>query len=257
MDLTTFLWTTFGIYLTISIFSFLYKDNPFYKFSEHLFVGVSAGYFVVILWHNGLATNLLNRLFADHLWSYFIPGIAGLMMFTRFSKKYAWISRWPLAAYIGISAGIAIPLEMSARVNRQLYASMSEITWSNFWGTGFLDTSAGFSDIIVLVGALSALIYFFFSKAHTGTFGAIAQFGLWVLMVGFGTSFGFTVMARISLFINRIQSMENWRVASFNTANENYSMIFPLVFYGILLLVLAYAIVQFLKFMKQKSTIAS
>ena len=38
----------FGVWcaalLTLFIFSFLYKDNPFYKFAEHLFVGVSAGY---------------------------------------------------------------------------------------------------------------------------------------------------------------------------------------------------------------------
>ena len=39
---------TFGVwiavFLTLSIFSFLYKDNPFYKVAEHIFVGVSAGY---------------------------------------------------------------------------------------------------------------------------------------------------------------------------------------------------------------------
>jgi hypothetical protein len=256
MDLTTFLWTTFGIYLTISIFSFLYKDNPFYKFAEHLFVGVSAGYFVIILWHGSLAPNLFNKIAEDNNYWYIIPGIAGLMMFTRFSKKYNWISRWPLAAYIGISAGVAIPLEMSARVNRQLYASMTDITWSSwdaFWGPGFLNTAAGYSDIIILLGSMSALIYFFFSKAHTGVFGGIAKFGLWILMIGFGTSFGFTVMARISLFINRIQSMENWRMASFNSANEHYSMVFPLVFYGMILLVLAYAVVQFMKFMKERT----
>jgi hypothetical protein len=254
MELTTFLWTTFGIYLTISIFSFLYKDNPFYRFTEHLFVGVSAGYFVIILWHNSLAPNLFNKIITDREWIYFIPGIAGLMMFTRFSKTYGWISRWPLAAYIGISAGVAIPLEMSARVNRQLYASMANISWENFWGPGFLNTTAGYSDIIILLGSISALIYFFFSKAHTGAFGAIAKFGLWILMIGFGTSFGFTVMARISLFINRIQSMENWRVASFNSSNQHYSVIFPLMFYGMLLLILAYAIVQFMKFMKERTT---
>jgi len=38
-----FLWTTFGALLTIFTFSFLYKDNPLYKFAEHLVVGVSAG----------------------------------------------------------------------------------------------------------------------------------------------------------------------------------------------------------------------
>ena len=29
--------------LTLGIFSFLYKDNPVYKFCEHLFVGVRPG----------------------------------------------------------------------------------------------------------------------------------------------------------------------------------------------------------------------
>jgi hypothetical protein len=35
-------WTSLWVsaLLTLMIFSFLYKDNPFYKFAEHLFVGV-------------------------------------------------------------------------------------------------------------------------------------------------------------------------------------------------------------------------
>jgi hypothetical protein len=30
------------VLLTLCIFSFLYKDNPFYKAAAHLYVGVSA-----------------------------------------------------------------------------------------------------------------------------------------------------------------------------------------------------------------------
>ena len=37
-----------GALLTLCIFSFLYKDNPLYKLADHLFVGVSAGYFIVL-----------------------------------------------------------------------------------------------------------------------------------------------------------------------------------------------------------------
>ena len=69
MDIGTYLWTTLGAILTLAIFSFLYKDNPFYKFAEHLVVGVSAGYWAVILWHNGLVPNLLERL-KDGDWYY-------------------------------------------------------------------------------------------------------------------------------------------------------------------------------------------
>ena len=40
---------TLGIWLmglsTLALFSFLYKDNPFYRIAEHIFAGLSAGYY--------------------------------------------------------------------------------------------------------------------------------------------------------------------------------------------------------------------
>jgi len=143
MSLANYIWFTFAVFATLAIFSFLYKDNPFYKFAEHLVVGVSAGYFVIILWHNSLVPNLFQRL-ADGDWYflwlnssapwYLIPALLGVMMWTRFSKQYSWVSRWPMALYIGISTGIAIPLEMKNRVNEQLLATMVSIDWGNFFG---------------------------------------------------------------------------------------------------------------------------
>ncbi|MFQ5500163.1 MAG: hypothetical protein ACE5FH_10885 [Candidatus Zixiibacteriota bacterium] len=258
MDLATFIWTTFAVFVTLATFSFLYKDNPFYKFAEHLVVGVATGYFTIILWHGGLVPNLFQRL-ADGDWYYvwlnsskpyyLIPAILGLLMFTRFSRNYSWISRWPMALYIGISTGLAIPLEMSNRVNKQLYAAMAEINWSNFLGHGYLDITAGFSQVILFVGSAAALIYFFFSKAHTGLFGGAAKVGIWTLMIGFGASFGFTVMARISLFINRIQDVNDWGVVAFNagdTPNENYSAMFGVFFWLLVLVVAAYTIREIL-----------
>ena len=179
MEFSTFLWTTFGVFVTLAIFSFLYKDNPFYKFAEHLVVGVSAGYFVIILWHNGLNPNLFQRL-KDGDWFllwlnsskpwYLIPTLLGVLMWTRFSKDYSWVSRWPMALYIGISAGPAIPLEMANRVNKQLYAMMMEINWDNFFGHGglnLLDPYSGLSQVLIVIGTVSALVYFFFSRAYT------------------------------------------------------------------------------------------
>ena len=231
MGYTEFLWTCFGAFLTLAIFSFLYKDNPIYKFAEHLFVGVSAGYFVVILWHNGLSPNLFQRL-ADGDWYYLflnslrpwylIPGILGALMFSRFSQKWAWVSRYPMAIYIGIATGVAIPLEMTNRVLRQLVASMTPINWADFTGHGFLDVGAGYSEVIVLAGAVAALVYFFFSTPHRGVVGGVAKFGIWILMLGFGATFGLTVMGRISLFANRIPYLwVNWTKNAFNVQNVN------------------------------------
>jgi len=262
MEFGTFLWTSLGALLTLAIFSFLYKDNPFYKFAEHLVVGVSAGYWAILLWHNGLVPNLLERL-SDGDWYalwlnsskpwYVIPAILGIMMWARFSKKYSWVSRWPIALYIGIATGVAIPLEMANRVNKQLYAIMTDINWGNFLGNGFLDSSAGFSDIIVFVGTIAGLIYFFFSKSHTGAFGVIAKIGIYILMIGFGASFGLTVMARISLFIQRIQFMhEDWGTIAFDQTNPNYSGWFPAVFWLVALIVVAYVVKEIITYFKTK-----
>ncbi|MDP6107078.1 MAG: hypothetical protein QGI33_01410 [Candidatus Brocadiia bacterium] len=55
--------------------------------------------------------------------------------------------------------------------------------------------------LIVLVGVLAGLPYFFFSLEHEGPWGAISRVGVIFLMVAFGTSFGGTVMAGESLLI--------------------------------------------------------
>jgi len=46
--------------LTLMVFSFLWRDNPLYKLAEHIFVGVSAAYWMVVgfwttLWPNAVA----------------------------------------------------------------------------------------------------------------------------------------------------------------------------------------------------------
>ena len=54
---------TMAALLTIAIFSFLYKDNPFYKFAEYLFVGIAAGYIVALEYHN-----VIVRTSGDRSW---------------------------------------------------------------------------------------------------------------------------------------------------------------------------------------------
>ncbi|GAB4324616.1 MAG: hypothetical protein Kow0074_17710 [Candidatus Zixiibacteriota bacterium] len=202
MDFMTTLGVWVAAFLTLSIFSFLYKDNPFYKFAEHLMVGVSAGYWVILLFYNTLLPNAVQPLFTEGKWYYIIPLVLGLLMWTRLFKKTAWISRYPLAFYLGIATGVAIPLEMKAKVIEQLYGSVGLVTQMHAMDAGF---GTVINNVIILVGVLSSLIYFFFSKEHTGITGRVSQLGIGVLMIGFGASFGFTVMARVSLLIERIQ----------------------------------------------------
>ena len=83
--------------LTLAIFTFLYRDNPIYKMAESLLIGVSIGYFLVITWTNSLMGLLFNPLFSDGRLALLIPFALGLLMFSRFSKRTAPLSRIPIA----------------------------------------------------------------------------------------------------------------------------------------------------------------
>jgi cbb3-type cytochrome oxidase subunit 3 len=200
-DLYTALWNTIAMFLTFCIFSFLYKDNPFYKVAEHIVVGVSAGYFAVILYWNGLKPKLWEPVFVQGKWYYLIPGILGVMMWTRFSKKYSWISRLSIAFYMGIATGVEVPLYIQNYVIRQLSSTMLPVHFQN---------TAGIFNLLIILGVLCALVYFFFSKEHKGAMGSAAKVGIWTLMVGFGAGFGVTVMGRISLLIDRVIFLRNY-----------------------------------------------
>lgn len=193
-------------FLTLCIFSFLYRDNPFYKFAERLVAGVATGYWTMLLFHTNFVPVVWNRLADDHNYWYFIPTILGLLMWTRFSKNWSWVSRYSIAFYIGISSGISITLALYASLFRQLEATIrSPITFD----------AAGVSSLLVIIGVLSALVYFFFSAAHKGTMGVVSKIGIYVIMIGFGAGFGLTVMARVALLVQRVIFLRDYVTALF------------------------------------------
>src|SRR6185295_12222843 len=199
-----------GALLTLFIFSFLYKDNPFYKFAEHLFVGVSAGYYIILNYWTVIVPNLiqpLGRAFAAQLGDYriwlLIPGILGLLLFTRFFGKIGWLSRWSLAVIIGVYAGIKTTGFAQSDFVAQVQASLQPV-WTG-------DPVTSLNALIFTVGLITSLLFFFFSREHTGALGVVSRLGVYFLMIGFGAGYGYTVMSRVSLLIGRFQFLlQDW-----------------------------------------------
>lgn len=183
--------------LTLAIFSFLYRDNPVYKMAESLLIGVSIGYFLVITWTNTLMANLFQPLLGEGELALILPLILGLLMFGRFHGKTSALSRISIAVLIGAGAGVAIPAMLGARTLSQMSATVAPLITD----TGGFNLSA----LVVLVGVLCTLAYFYFSREHRGALGRVAKVGTWFLMVFFGTTFGYTVMSRMSTLIGRVE----------------------------------------------------
>lgn len=186
-----------GAFLTLCIFSFLYKDNLFFRFAESLFAGVSLGYYIGIVSCNTLGPNMISPLVRDfganaHL---LIPLLLGINLYTRYIPKIAWMARISLAVYIAYYVGINMVQKLQGEVVPQVGSTILNPIGGNF---------TPIDNLIMIVGVLSVLIYFYFSIAHKGTVGTISRLGIWFLMLGFGAAFGYTVMGRISLLIGRM-----------------------------------------------------
>ena len=182
--------------LTLAILSFLYRDNIVYKFAESLLIGVSIGYVLVITWSNTLMDLLFEPLFDGDV-LLVIPLMLGLFMLGRFHPKTVSLSRISIAVMIGSGAGVAIPTMMYHRTIKQLSASIAPLI--------SLDGTFNITGLVVLVGLISTLTYFYFSREHKGAVGKVAKLGTYFLMIFFGTTFGYTVMSRMSTFIGRME----------------------------------------------------
>jgi len=243
------------VLLTLCIFSFLYKDNPFYKAAEHLFVGVSAGYVAVISFWQQVQPNLFGRLWprrADvddgsilqSIWYaiyeifnsistgfglldrsifpeggikgfdeiriiYMVPFILGIFMILRLVPKLGWLARWAIAYIVGMAAGLRFYGYLNSNVLNQIKASAVDFT--SDWGTII-------NALIIFIGTISGLIYFFYSTEHKGVVGRLSRIGIYFLMIKFGASFGFAVMGRISLLIGRINDLKDYSAPEYNYA---------------------------------------
>lgn len=207
-------------FLTLCIYSFLYRDNPFYRFAEHLFIGVSVGYGIVLSIHQGFIP------FAwDPFWAAvkpFWPGIPreagwigliklipialGLLFCGGLSPRHTWLIRYPSAVLVGFGSGISIPLMLQTFIFEQTRGTVEPfggIHAGTVAGWGILEAG------LMLAGVVCTLTYFFFSVEHRGPINWLSKVGIAFLMIGFGAAFGNTVMGRVALLIQRVDFLLN------------------------------------------------
>jgi hypothetical protein len=180
-------------FLTLAILSFLYRDNPFYKMAEHLYVGVSAGFWLIYFWvfdvHPMLITPFMTREGIDR-YILLIPALLGVLMLLRWIPRVAWLSRWSIAFTFGIGAGIGLTADIQGFIIPQVRGTLLPLNTIN--------------NILVVIGVVTTILYFYFSREHKGVLGGAARIGILFVMIAFGASFGYTLMARISLLIGRM-----------------------------------------------------
>lgn len=210
-------WTIIGAWfsagLTLFILSFLYRDNPLFKLAEHLYIGISVGYSITLMLFNVWLPRVFYPVMALNF-EPIIPSIIGLSILLRIHPKHAWVSRFGFAFIMGYGSGIAIPAVITTSFLKQvegtirpLFVSADVTTWLSV-----------FSGLVVAIGVVTVLFYFFFSVEHKGALKYVPVVGIYFLMVYLGASFGATVMARFALLYGRMFDLTTYSSSFYNYA---------------------------------------
>lgn len=203
----------FAAFFTLAIFSFLYRDNPVYKLAEHVFVGVATGYALVMAVAQTIKPNFWDEVLIGFStgdpWKIarIGAGVFGILFLLRLYQKSAWLSTWPLALMVGTFAILRMTGRAQSDLIGQLHGTFvlplypGGIPFFTWEGASFVN------NLLIVGGVISVLIYFFFSLEHRGALGVTSKIGIYFLMVTFGSSYGYTVMARVSLLIGRVDDL--------------------------------------------------
>ena len=215
-----------GGFGTLAIFSFLIRENPFFRFFEHLFIGVAAGYGTIFsikdfLWPLVLSPMLgYDRMqFPDGTYSapynpwlclYLLPMAIGLLYYCIYSARWGWLAKIAIGLSLGASAGLSFQ-GFFAEMLPQIFESFKPLIVVH---DGAVSWGESASNWIFVATLLAVMYYFFFSfRYESGALRKVSVGGRWAMMVCFGSFFGSTVMARMALLVERLEFLLNtwWR----------------------------------------------
>ena len=203
-----------GAACTLGIYSILYKENKVYRFFEHLFIGLATGYTIYIAWNDVLKPKWWVPMTEGGKWWWAFALTVSLLFYTIYTKRHAWMSRLVFGLFFGFAAGQVFqgftgeywPLIRTA-INRSpiMSASAQEALVKSGKYYWMSPISFGINNILYVVIIVCVMMYFFFSfeqknKIVSGT----SRWGRYLLMFAFGSIFGNTIMARMSLLIGRM-----------------------------------------------------
>lgn len=244
-------------FFTLAVFSFLFSDNPFYKFAEHVFVGLGTAYFTLQYYEEGVLQPIFEYIAQarEHAAAgepQVLAGIAldpllaiglrvtalvlALMLLVRLFKPSSWAPRWPLAIMVGVYAALKMTGETQSKLvlmiantiqpmDNPLALSMadaSRIEETALWFT--------LTRVVFYVGLVSALAHFLFTLRRGPALRAVSRVGVVTLMITFGSMFGFTVLGRIALLIERVSDLDGYATPAYSLAGGAGSEAVALLF---------------------------
>jgi hypothetical protein len=193
-------WT--AVFFTLGIYSILYRENPWYRIAESVYLGVAVGYavgqdlkYIRDQWGGQWSSS------GGMMLAFFIVMVIGVLWYARFNKNLFYLYRWPLAIVVGTGIGMALKTVIFSQFLDQIISQAN----TPFFVAG--DLVQTINNILVQIMVPSVLLYFWFTGEirDSPPMKVVERIARYTMMAGFGSAYGYTVLTRYSLFIGRSQ----------------------------------------------------
>jgi hypothetical protein len=199
-DLGNLLGAIVGFVLTLFVFSYLLGDNFLFRLAIHVFIGATAAYVAVVALYSVIWPRLLSPLLfgspVDRVMA-LIPLVLSILLLGKATLRLSSIGSLVVAFLVGVGAAAAVGGAVMGTLLPQVEATMSGFDLNALVQSGKNVGFELFNGLIILIGAVSTLIYFQFSLRSKP--GLPASQPIWLRMVS-GLGQGFIAIAFGALF---------------------------------------------------------
>ena len=211
--------------ITLLILSYLFGDNPLFRATVYIFVGVAAGYVAAVAWNEIILPLLFQPIFSGAVLvnpalaaSLAIPLLGSILLLFKISPRLSHLGQLPIAYLVGVGAAVTIGGALLGTLFPQITA-----TFDNFNVSLAVErnTNAAFmilNGAAILIGVVGTLAYFHFGASQK-TDGSVRRnivvsslswVGRVYIAVTFGVLFAGVYMAALTALIERMDSLRSF-----------------------------------------------
>lgn len=158
---TEVIWVVISFLLTLLVFSYLLGDNPFFRFVSALFIGLTAGYFAVVIIYQVLLARLVLPLLQGSRLT-LVPLLLSGLMLMKLSPRLSRFGNPSMALLVGVGAAVAVGGAVLGTLFGQIKGTLAlfDLAVTQPASSRMLVNIEG---IFFLFGTLATLFYFHFS----------------------------------------------------------------------------------------------
>ena len=182
--------------MTLCQLSLVFGDNFFFKWSTRVVIGFSVVHAAVqyAYWTDYYGIQPLLK--GDIKW--IIGLVLCLMMYGRLTSRYAWISKYPMGLQLGVGFGTVIISIARTQILDQIRVTISEILAAD-------SAFALFNRLLILLGVISVISYFFFTREQNGVLGRLSYVGRAFIMSSIDVIWAGDYIWAMSMMAGRLQ----------------------------------------------------